>query len=292
MVLTGIGELNRDAFANLLPEWEEEDSVEIGVIEDGKAVGAAVFSEHGDALFLQHLFVVPEYRRKGLATALLTGFFKELKDEPLKEVLVNFRDDAEGMEMFLLKQGFRLFTDAEILRAPAEEILHSKVARSLLKTTGKGKVLSISELLADERRAVARLLDEEKMETDLINDPELYEPLSFVIQDPDTGSLRSCVMCEKDGKEVTVLLLANVSHQPADLAELFRTMIRNANNEGLEDAELVFLSNREGIVETVEHLMDDPSKLKRDGYMFVGRMRLREEDYWLRDFILKEREGK
>jgi hypothetical protein len=69
-------------------------------------------------------------------------------------------------------------------------------------------------------------------------------------------------------------------------------MIRNANNEGLEDAELVFLSNREGIVETVEHLMDDPSKLKRDGYMFVGRMRLREEDYWLRDFILKEREGK
>jgi hypothetical protein len=196
------------------------------------------------------------------------------------------------MEMFLRKQGFRLFTDAEILRAPAEEILHSKVARSLLKTTGKGKVLSISELLADERRAVARLLDEEKMETDLINDPELYEPLSFVIQDPNTGSLRSCVMCEKDGKEVTVLLLANVSHQPADLAELFRTMIRNANNEGLEDAELVFLSNREGIVETVEHLMDDPSKLKRDGYMFVGRMRLREEDYWLRDFILKEREGK
>ena len=75
MEITIVREENQSYFEPLMPRelWEKADLV-LGAIEEGAACGILAATEEPEHIMaLQYLFVAQEYRRKGIATALLEG---------------------------------------------------------------------------------------------------------------------------------------------------------------------------------------------------------------------------
>ncbi len=75
MEITIVREENQSYFEPLMPRelWEKSDLV-LGAIEEGAACGVLAATEESEHIMaLEYLFVAEDYRRKGIATALLDG---------------------------------------------------------------------------------------------------------------------------------------------------------------------------------------------------------------------------
>ena len=64
------------------------------VENDSHMIGFAAVINHGDALFIKYLFVLPEYRRRQLATRLVREIFSKFPDKEILATVYAFNADA------------------------------------------------------------------------------------------------------------------------------------------------------------------------------------------------------
>jgi GNAT superfamily N-acetyltransferase len=65
-------------------------------VEDGAVVGFATWAESGGVIELEDLFVDPDYRRRGLAMALVARIAEVLRARGVKRMEVTANPDAMG----------------------------------------------------------------------------------------------------------------------------------------------------------------------------------------------------
>ena len=63
----------------------------LGAFVDGKMVGSLIYQNMGDFLWLEHVYVIPDYRRRGIAESLVRRAMKENPGIPLEG---NYRSSA------------------------------------------------------------------------------------------------------------------------------------------------------------------------------------------------------
>ncbi len=80
MKLTSIDESNLDAFSFLMPGIElAEEELYVGAIEDDRAVGAAVLSGNSELISVEYIYVLEDYRKKGIGSAMVTESAKAME---------------------------------------------------------------------------------------------------------------------------------------------------------------------------------------------------------------------
>lgn len=112
MEITVVREENQSYFEPLMPkeQWDQADLV-LGAIEEGAACAVlAVSEEPEDILALQYLYVAKDYRRKGMATALLDGLHEVGKRSGMNMTVCQYaqNEELEDLDLCLAKNLFEL----------------------------------------------------------------------------------------------------------------------------------------------------------------------------------------
>lgn len=89
--------------------WKET-MMPLGIMEEKTAFGALVMSFENEVVTIESLYISPEYRRRGAATALLEKaeqVFEQLKiPKTYQRVVYRKEEIYEGLQEFLNKKGF------------------------------------------------------------------------------------------------------------------------------------------------------------------------------------------
>ena len=95
---------SRSMFAG---ELAKPASVCLGAFEDGRLVGYMIISRYVDAWHVMNVAVDPEFRRRGIATALLDALFDLTDDGGRRGYTLEVRVTNEGAIKLYERLGFR-----------------------------------------------------------------------------------------------------------------------------------------------------------------------------------------
>ncbi len=254
MQLTKIVSENLAAFEPILGGVRiNPEQLGVGAVEDGKAVGAAVFSALNDTLIVDYIFVVEEYRQKGIGRALVENTNEVLGTE---SIFAAFIDDREDLLIFFNRLGFILAPDTYCYKLPVKEFLELDTIKKLIKmpipctveTVAEMKHQDKYELRDDLRRFAAQ---------EIFDEDELFIPLSLVTYKQGTQDVATCLFCEKHDKQIIVTLLTSFTNNVADITYLFSAFAKAIVEEGLDDNEICFVSANDSVTALVLKLIPD-----------------------------------
>ncbi len=130
MELTRIGSNNWGSFASVIYDAYTQNAREvlrIGAIEDGKVCGAMSISFfiENDHAFVDSLYVVPEFRNKGVARALLDEA-ERLASEKVNTLEAEFFGDADDLRAAFSNCGFACIDGEPIYDYDVKKLLSNK----------------------------------------------------------------------------------------------------------------------------------------------------------------------
>ncbi len=275
MELTGIGEKNEIAFAPLCNGRRiRNHDFAVGAIEDGCAVGVALFDCVGEALMLDYIYVTSSFRRRGIATAMVEGFLEEISESPMAALHINYPEKSEELHGFALSLGFKLYRDGEAYRVPAKSLLESAALEKMLKGKQAGKVVSISDLTEQDKEHIRAELDKKDLDGTIIDDPALSSKLSFAVKDPESSLPAVLLLCEHGEGIVALQYMINFTDNVRFTVDAMRALRDAALEQGLEDNDLIFVTMSDEMRKFVSSLIEDKDSLTPEGSVISGILML------------------
>lgn len=112
-----LNDLKDDFWVEKFQMWISEDIFKVKIIyADNKAAGAAAYGKSRDEKFADYaeicsFYLIPEYFRKGLGTALMKSVIDEIYNEGYKHCYLWVLDANSNARMFYENMGFRCNND-------------------------------------------------------------------------------------------------------------------------------------------------------------------------------------
>jgi ribosomal protein S18 acetylase RimI-like enzyme len=99
---TGLGD-DKQSIAKYL---DRNEGCSFAAFNNRKMIGAVLSGHDGRRAFFNHLFVIPEYRKQGVASKLVEISFEKLKKEGIKRVGIFIHKTNISAQLFWHKIGF------------------------------------------------------------------------------------------------------------------------------------------------------------------------------------------
>jgi ribosomal protein S18 acetylase RimI-like enzyme len=99
---TGLGD-DKQSIAKYL---ERNKGCSYAAFNNHKMIGAVLSGHDGRRAFFNHLFVIPEYRKQGIARKLVDLSFEKLKKEDINRVGIFIHKSNASAQLFWNKIGF------------------------------------------------------------------------------------------------------------------------------------------------------------------------------------------
>ncbi|MCR5098488.1 MAG: GNAT family N-acetyltransferase [Lachnospiraceae bacterium] len=274
MQLTGIGEQNIDCFKALLPQSYDLNDIMVGAIGYGKAVGAASFSLVGSSIYMDHIFVDPDFRRKGVGSEMIKSFAAEMKKIVVGALHTDYYENSEGIRPFLEHLGFVSEADGEVFSVPIESFYGSDALNKVTAKDSKNKLIPLGKLTTKQMDKVAQKLEESGTDPHMVHDGSMDDELSLVSFDVKTGEPDGCIFCVRREDVITVSFLGSFQNDPRDLMTIVAGLKSVAEDEGITTGRLQFVSMDEKIRDFVKKLAKKPEDLKSEGAMYSAVLAL------------------
>ena len=262
MTLTGINRDNLEYFAPFLKNPElSNDELYIGAIEDGKAVAAASFSFDEKILLLNSIYVVPDMRRRGIASAILDEISASAAQAGADGMWTSVAGDRV-YAAFLEKNGFALIEDSELYLIPVSEILDSEntvelFSRIKIRQMITDRTVIFNELTDRDIKAIGNKLIKEQL-------PEAagmltggYDPdLSCVLYTTaEKTEISSVIIADSEGDRITIKYFANIAGNPRDLMIILKIFSDELIKKDMREGILSFCVSNEEIVSVLNRLL-------------------------------------
>ncbi len=262
MVLTGINEDNLEYFAPFLKSSVlSGNEIYIGAIEDGRAVSAAAFSCDDKTLLIDSIFVVPDMRRRGIATAILDEIFKTAALSGAEIVFASVAADAE-FAAFLEKKGFALIEDSDLYLIPVSRILDSENTVELFTMVKNRPMITERTVILDELTdRDIKALSNKLIKDDLAEAAGMlmgtYDPeLSCVLyKSADKKDISAILIADREGDRITIKYLSNISSNPRNLIIILKIFNDILIKKGLRNGVLSFCVVNKEIVTVLYRLL-------------------------------------
>ncbi len=273
MKFTRIEKENYEAFAPLaFGERLEDYDIVIGAIEDGEAAGIAMFTILDEVLMLDYLYVSEKYRKRGSAKEMLGSFIEGIEAIGPAAIHTNFSENCEGMWPLLVSLGFIFFKDGAAFSVKIRDLYESPVVKKLISGKRKNKIIQLSSLTPTERKQIQRRMAEADLDPDTVANTGLCDELSLIALDEKTGDPGALILCKRLEETIVVDYLANFNKDLKHMTDLFGAIYEKAEEMGLIDGELLFVTLDDKKQEFVEKIVGDSSLLHSEG-MVVSAMR-------------------
>lgn len=275
MEFTKIVKENRDAFQPLLFGAELSDyAFALGAVEEDEAAGVVLFNYLDDALMLDYIYVSDKFRRRGIGTALVEEFLRLARYTSATALHVNYPEMSEELHGFVQSLGFRIFRDGKAYRVPAGAFLNSDSFNKLVQGTRKSRIVSVAGLKKHEVELLMDEIDKQEMDPKIAADMALADELSFISWDDTNDRPASCILCEHNMDQITVLYLANFTRDPNRLVDVLRAMKDAVIRQKLEDNELLFVTMTDDMRKVAEKLVSTVDGLKPECNVVSGILML------------------
>ncbi len=263
MELTSIGESNFEAFSFLMPGIGlTDDELFVGAIEDEQAVGAAVLSGDSELVTVEYIYVLQNYRNKGIGSALLTESAKAME---AKHISASFSDEENTLTDFFGYNGFLMSDDAESYSIQIKTFMESAAVKKMLGSKKSLSLKSVSELRNPEKQLLFKKLEEERAES-IILDAEFCPQLSFVTFSADFKEITSYILCEKMDDIITIMFLRNYSGNVAEIMSLFSALAQEGSSQKYASCEICFVTQNESVTELMKKLVGEIKPLSKYVY--------------------------
>ena len=145
MTITRIGGRNIEYFSHLTGGDIPAGQLGLGVIHEEEAAAAMLFSISEGTCIIEHLFVDPDHRRKGIASFLIKDAIEAFSDAGVDTVLVYY-NGSEEITSFLLKMGFACKQSASCRAISFSRLVAAKRFKSLVQHKTSDNILYFDRL--------------------------------------------------------------------------------------------------------------------------------------------------
>ncbi len=275
MTLTSIGEKNIHAFAPLMQGISPEDvRFSIGAVEDDRAVGVCMFDVLDEALVLDYIYVLKEYRRKGIGSAMLKGFIEEIKAAEPTAIHINFPDVSKDLMGFFTAMDFKLMPEGKAYRIKAEDILDTEVFNRVTSQKINHRIERLFDITEKEKKSIWDSFEKAELDADIIDNRTLSKDLSLVAFDKDEDTPEALVLCEEDESSVSILFIVNFRHDTKALLDIIHALKDAVLVKKGTDCDLVFVTMDEKMEEFAKTLVGEEDEFKSVGYIMSGVLML------------------
>lgn len=235
MEITIVRDENQFWFKPLMPQeiWERADLV-LGAIEEGTACGILAATEEPEHIMaLQYLYVAEEYRRKGMATALLEGMHEIGKYSGMNLTICQYAlsEEQSDLDLCLSKNLFEL----DEVRTPVYRAAFGDLSRKYFGKQPDEKSLRKAVLPLSE--VTARMWNRftEKLEKQPEDEAEVRELEVKYVYDQDASFLLmkqgepvGCILFEQMEEDFLLAYFCVLKDaSPADMMNLFQASYQN-----------------------------------------------------------------
>ena len=271
MTLTGIGKNNIKAFEPLMGGYTLGDiKIAVGAIQDDRAAGVLLFDILDDALMLDYIYVLPDFRKKGVATEMLKGFINEVGDPEPAAIHVNYPESAGDLHGFFSSMGFKLFRDGSSYRIPAADILDTPAFNKVISGKPKHRLSRLKDITNKEKNDIKKAFENARLDSDIVDDKAISGDLSVIAFDGVSDEPEAMVLCE-DGKDVvSILYLVNFRHDTLALVDIIHGLKAAIIEKNGGKCDLLFVTMDEKMEAFAKTLVGDEDEFESKGAVISG----------------------
>lgn len=262
--ITNIGNSNLFAFEKYLPGKLSPEQGALGVILDGSAAGAAVFSAEDGISILHHLFIGTEYRRKGCAAALLSAAREAYVPFGIRDMICYFHEE-KGMKELLEKTGFVCVPGPEFYCFRVTPITYPE--NKLHRKNEKERIVSFDQVTRAQKKAAARLLPENGVDPVLLSEGHYDPTVSFAVLNDE--KISGMILAHQEGIHFYVSLLLTSDDSFAFVPLLMKFFDRLLERSSKE-SRVFFVANTDSVIRFLKNALPEEAKLKKESQIISG----------------------
>ena len=258
MKITRLTRENEKEFLSFLPgraKAMDRDIIRIGAVDDKGTPAGALSAEaditHADIL---SLYVLPSCRGKGCGRTLMDTFTAIIKDTGFLTVSCEYPEE-EGLDAFLVSQGFDLFSGKDFYITTLGEILRSPMNKRLGRIKEAKDLKFVSDLQPGEKK----VFDNYVLNKDYNAD--------WSTARMKNGKYESCLLTNCSENGINVIWTDSVEKSPDDFRHHIKMLITRAL-EGFSDKRdlpVRMTFEREEVCAFVAKVLGGREHLRREG---------------------------
>lgn len=257
MEITTIGNGNASYFEYYTGGPVGKGQTALGIIEEDYAVGAAVYSAHDGVIFIEHLLIDEDYRRRGLG-AVLVDAAVECAENIGSDRIMTFYEEDDAVTQFLRKIGFVCMPGDRMHGIPVKEIFASENFKKIKDQKPDPDVVPLSKVKKADLQKIRELLMAVDFAEELVDD-EAYEPeLSYAVFENETGAVCGALLARHMDDDVNVTALVVSEERHMLLRKLLSAFAVALFHQTKKESRLCFVGANEKLTETLSKLVGVP----------------------------------
>ncbi len=270
MDITIVREENQTYFEPLMPkeEWERADLV-LGAIEEGTACGILAVSEEAEStLSLRYLYVAEDYRRRGMASELLSVLHEIGRRQGIDMTICQYAltKEQEDLDLCLSKNLFTLDEiQSPVYRTTFSDLSPKYFGKKPDENTLKKAVVPLSEVTAKTWNQFTKKLEhlqEDKEMTTELEVKYMYDPeASFLLI--KKGEPAGCILFEQLEEDFLLSYFCVFKDaSPVDMMHLFQASYENLKTRCSASSSIYINALTEATEKLVKNLTDQKAVLQ------------------------------
>ncbi len=273
MEITSIGAGNSSYFRTYTGGEVPPSRSALGVIEDGFAAGAAVFSVSNRVLFVERLFIDEKYRRRGGGTLLFHAAKDCAAGLGVRSIITYYNGSPE-VTSFLDRLGFACLPADPVYALSVKELLDTPNFKRVAGMKDDPKVFSLKGMPKREMAALSDFLFQNGFSREILSDGG-YEPgLSFVEFDEEDKP-EGIVTTKREGNDVVVTAISTKNENPASFRKLLAALAHGLPDHSGAESRLVFIGKNEKLADTLQKMIG--VSMEKTGQVWSAVYQEREE---------------
>lgn len=270
MEITIVREENQAYFEPLMPRemWEKSDLV-LGAIEEGVACGILAATEEPEQIMtLQYLFVAKDYRRKGMATALLDGLHEIGKYSGMNLTICQYalNEEQNDLDLCLSNNLFELDeVRTPVYRTAFGDLSPQYFGKQPDKKGVKKTLVPLSEVTARMWNRFAEKLEklpEDETKLTELDVKYVYDQnASFLLV--KGGEPEGCILFEQLEEDFLLSYFCGLKGaSPVDIMSLFQASYQNLKTRCSDSSWIYINALTETTEKMVKNLTDQKAVLR------------------------------
>lgn len=259
MSVTRISKNNIEFFKDFLMESYELHSnniLKLGAIEDGTACGAACFEVNKTVAELVSIFVAPAYRKRGIASEMLSTFSNLCAGTKTQALTVSFVDEENsGLHEFFKKSGFEIFEGSESYITTLGAVSRSDgFKKYIAEVKTVITPISFEEMFDFQKKAINRLLLGYGSSVSELESGSFSKSLSFGVFD-NSGKAQGFLLCSQVEDMVVIDFLASLMPKATPTVAMIKSLYNALNARFSDELIIKFLAANPKVLPIAERLL-------------------------------------
>ncbi|MCR5097921.1 MAG: GNAT family N-acetyltransferase [Lachnospiraceae bacterium] len=261
---------NIKAFEPILMGSLDPNSMAIGAVEDGYAVGGMTFHQEQSTICIDHIYVPEVHRRKGVGHKLLERLFDRAKEAGEYFFQLQCLEGDEDMIAFFLNEGFSFTKSGEINSIPIESLVTSPAFNKAVNGIDPNLARPLSDFSGGEINKLNNTLIQVMDVPGGFEKGNYDENLSLAVYDVTDKAFKGCLIIDRNYDDIMLQYLANFGTDRSVLPYIFAKLKSIVLHEHMGECMLHYVILDEKMNSVMNLILPDGDDIIEKQNMLTG----------------------